>query len=101
MTEPKTILIPDCRPETSPHREKCAAMEARWLKAGSAAPFTRPPEAVLKRVLHALESPRPKARYPVTVPTYSAPRRLVEIPLVCLKFGRVSMNVVARFPLYV
>lgn len=56
--------------EGSPHREKYAAMEARLLKAGPAAPFTLPPEAVLKRVIHALESPRPRTRYPVTVPTY-------------------------------
>ena len=63
----------------SPHREKYAAMEARLLKAGPAAPFTVPPEAVLKRVIHALESPRPRARYPVTVPTYlfSVLRRLL------------------------
>ena len=33
-------------------------------------PFTLPPESVLKRVLHALESKRPRIRYPVTVPTY-------------------------------
>ena len=58
------------RAETSPHREKYAAMEARLLKEGPAAPFTLPPEAVLKRVIHALESPRPHARYPVTVPTW-------------------------------
>jgi hypothetical protein len=45
-------------------------MEARLLKKGPAAPFTLPPEAVLKRVIHALESPRPHARYPVTAPTY-------------------------------
>lgn len=67
------------RGENSPHREKYAAMEARLLKEGPAAPFTLPPEAVLKRVIHALESPRPRARYPVTVPTYlfSALRRLL------------------------
>ncbi|MDS4043098.1 MAG: SDR family oxidoreductase [Candidatus Competibacter sp.] len=58
------------RAEASPHREKYAALEARLLKEGPAAPFTLPPEAVLKRVIHALESPRPKTRYPVTVPTY-------------------------------
>ncbi|TVR61537.1 MAG: SDR family oxidoreductase [Candidatus Competibacteraceae bacterium] len=57
-------------PETSPHRAKYLAMEARLLKEGPAAPFTLPPEAVLKRVIHALESARPRARYPVTVPTY-------------------------------
>jgi NAD(P)-dependent dehydrogenase (short-subunit alcohol dehydrogenase family) len=67
------------RAEISPHREKYAAMEARLLKEGPAAPFTLPPEAVLKRVIHALESPRPRARYPVTVPTYlfAALRRLL------------------------
>ncbi|HRD66168.1 MAG TPA: SDR family oxidoreductase [Candidatus Competibacter sp.] len=58
------------RAETSLHRERYAAMEARLLKRGPAAPFTLPPEAVLKRVVHALESPRPRARYYVTVPTY-------------------------------
>ncbi|MFZ1643869.1 MAG: SDR family oxidoreductase [Candidatus Contendobacter sp.] len=56
--------------ETSPHRDQYTAMEARLLKEGPAAPFTLPPEAVLKRVIHALESPQPRARYPVTVPTW-------------------------------
>ena len=56
--------------ETSLHREQYAAIEARLLKKGPAAPFTLPPEAVLKRVIHALESRRPRARYYVTVPTY-------------------------------
>jgi len=58
------------RAESSPHRRKYAAMEARLLKEGPAAPFTLPPEAVLKKVIHALESTQPHARYPVTVPTY-------------------------------
>jgi NAD(P)-dependent dehydrogenase (short-subunit alcohol dehydrogenase family) len=67
------------RAEASPHREKYAAMEARLLKEGPAAPFTLSPEAVLKRVIHALESPWPRARYPVTVPThlFAALRRLL------------------------
>lgn len=65
--------------EASPHRHQYAAMEARLTKVGPTAPFTLPPEAVLKRVIHALESPRPRARYPVTVPTYlfAALRRLL------------------------
>lgn len=65
--------------ETSLHREQYAAIEARLLKKGPAAPFTLPPEAVLKRVIHALESRRPRARYYVTVPTYlfAALRRLL------------------------
>lgn len=33
-------------------------------------PFAVPPEAVLQRVIHALESPSPRRRYPVTTPTY-------------------------------
>ena len=32
--------------------------------------FRLPPEAVAKKILHALESPHPKIRYPVTVPAY-------------------------------
>ncbi len=57
--------------KAGPHRANYEAMEARLKKEGDATPFTLPPEAVLKKVLHALRSPRPKARYPVTVPTYA------------------------------
>jgi short-subunit dehydrogenase len=32
--------------------------------------FRLPPEAVAKKILHALESPRPKIRYVVTIPAY-------------------------------
>ncbi len=69
------------RAEGSPHREKYAAMEARLLKEGPAAPFTLPPDAVLNRVIHALESPRPRARYAVTVPThlFAVLRRLLPV----------------------
>lgn len=56
--------------EHSLHRPQYEAMESRLMKKGPAAPFTLPPEAVLKRVVHALESPQPKVRYYVTVPTY-------------------------------
>ncbi|OOG25602.1 short-chain dehydrogenase [Thioalkalivibrio denitrificans] len=51
-------------------REHYAAAERRLTKEGPAAPFTLPPEAVLKKVIHALESPRPRARYYVTFPTH-------------------------------
>jgi NAD(P)-dependent dehydrogenase (short-subunit alcohol dehydrogenase family) len=54
----------------SVHRETYRAMEARLNKEGSAAPFTLPPEAVLKKVIKALESPVPRPRYYVTFPTY-------------------------------
>lgn len=57
-------------PEGSPHKERYKAMKARLQKEGDAMPFTLPPEAVLKRVLHALESRRPQPRYYVTLPTY-------------------------------
>lgn len=53
---------------TSVHRAKYEAMERRLTKAGPAAPFTLPPEAVLKALIHALESKRPRIRYRVTVP---------------------------------
>ncbi len=45
-------------------------MEARLKKQGTAAPFTLPPEAVFKKLQHALESKHPKAHYYVTFPTY-------------------------------
>jgi len=54
----------------SVHRANYEAMESRLRKQGDATPFTLPPEAVLKKVLHALRSRRPRPRYPVTVPTY-------------------------------
>lgn len=54
----------------SPFRETYEAMERRLKKEGPAAPFTLPPEAVLEKVIHALESDRPRVRYYVTFPTY-------------------------------
>jgi len=56
--------------EKSIHREKYEGQLTRLNKEGPAVPFTLPPEAVLKKVIHALESGRPKARYYVTFPTY-------------------------------
>lgn len=52
----------------SVHRAQYEAQLARLNKPGPAAPFTLPPEAVLEKVIHALENPFPRARYPVTVP---------------------------------
>lgn len=54
----------------SAHRDIYQKIERRLQKQGSPAPFTLAPEAVLKKVIHALESPRPQARYYVTVPTH-------------------------------
>ena len=43
------------------------ALPVELVEAGSVEDL--PPEAVLKKVIHALESPRPRARYRVTFPT--------------------------------
>jgi NAD(P)-dependent dehydrogenase (short-subunit alcohol dehydrogenase family) len=56
--------------ERSPHRDTYQRMERRLTKQGPAAPFTLPPEAVLQRVIRALEAPRPRPRYYVTFPSY-------------------------------
>ena len=57
-------------PENSPHKNNYASLQKRLEKEGDAAPFTLPPEAVLKCVLHALTHDKPKVRYYVTTPTY-------------------------------
>lgn len=57
-------------PTNSPHQAHYQQAEARLQKQGDAAPFTLPPEAVLKRVIHALEAKQPQIRYYVTIPTY-------------------------------
>lgn len=56
--------------EASAHRETYLRLEQRLKKTGHAAPFTLPPEAVLKKVIHAIESRNPRIRYYVTFPTY-------------------------------
>ncbi|MEO5574497.1 MAG: SDR family NAD(P)-dependent oxidoreductase [Gammaproteobacteria bacterium] len=60
------------RPERSAHRAKYRILEQRLTKSGTAMAFTLTPEAVLKKVIHALESSRPKPRYYVTLPTHMA-----------------------------
>jgi short-subunit dehydrogenase len=55
--------------QRSVHRAQYEGQLARLDKPGPAAPFTLGPEAVLEKVIHALESPRPRPRYPVTVPS--------------------------------
>lgn len=57
--------------EHSPHSEAYAGVKLRLAKQDdTGVPFTLGPEAVLDKVIHALESRRPRARYYVTVPTY-------------------------------
>jgi len=57
-------------PSSSFHKEAYEAMETRLQKEGAAVAFTLPAEAVVEKVIHALEAKRPKMRYYVTFPTY-------------------------------
>lgn len=56
--------------ENSIFREYYAGVLKRLESQEKDDPFTLPPEAVLKKVLHALNNKRPKIRYYVTFPTY-------------------------------
>lgn len=80
--------------EDSAHREIYKKMEQRLQKKGAAAPFTLGPEAVLKKVVHALESTRPKPRYFVTVPThlFAIMRRLLSTRMLDRLLLRISRD---------
>ncbi len=56
--------------DNSVHSERYRRVLERLTKEGPAVPFTLPPDAVLKKVIHALEARKPRARYYVTFPTY-------------------------------
>ncbi len=56
--------------EHSPYREQYLARRRKLAGESRPSPFKLPPEAVLKKLVHALESPRPKPRYFVTLPTH-------------------------------
>lgn len=53
----------------SAHRDYYERVERR-LGGTTPLPFTLPPEAVLAKAIHALETRRPKLRYPVTFPSH-------------------------------
>jgi NAD(P)-dependent dehydrogenase (short-subunit alcohol dehydrogenase family) len=55
--------------ENSFHRSAYDAQLERLRKPGPAAPFTLPAAAVVDKLIHALESTKPRPRYYVTVPT--------------------------------
>jgi hypothetical protein len=55
----------------SAHRDYYARVVSR-LAGERPLPFTLPPEAVLLKVIHALEARRPRLRYPVTFPAQTA-----------------------------
>ncbi len=64
------MFLKNVNVENSFHAKQYRNQIARMKKEGDAAPFTLGPDAVLKKLIHALESSRPKPRYYVTFPTY-------------------------------
>lgn len=54
----------------SAHKNVYKVLEQRLTATGAVTPFTLKPDAVLKKVIHALESPKPRIRYYVTVHTH-------------------------------
>lgn len=68
--------------EASPHRAIYLA-RLQVMKSGGKQAFKLEPAAVTRRLIHALESPRPRRRYYVTTPTYlaAACNRLLPGPL--------------------
>jgi NAD(P)-dependent dehydrogenase (short-subunit alcohol dehydrogenase family) len=64
-------LLANIDMENSAHRDVYRA-RIEGMKAGGKSFFKLEPSAVSKRLVHALESPRPRRRYYVTTPTYLA-----------------------------
>ncbi len=56
--------------EHSPYRARYRGLLARLEKKGPGGPGTLGPEAVARKLVHALEAPRPRPRYYVTWPTW-------------------------------
>jgi len=56
----------------SPHRETYRAVLARLERGEFSSRFKRGPEAVFAKLVKALESPHPRARYRVTLPSHAA-----------------------------
>jgi NAD(P)-dependent dehydrogenase (short-subunit alcohol dehydrogenase family) len=65
--------------ERSPHREAYRVLEQHLASAEHRAPFTATPAPILRCVLHALESPRPRIRYYPGAPSrgFAVLRRLL------------------------
>lgn len=57
-------------PIHSAHADTYRKVEARLASQAGKAPFTLGPEAVVKKLIHAVESKRPRPRYAVTLPTH-------------------------------
>ncbi len=56
--------------ESSVHRELYQKTLARLESVGPVVPFTLPSESIMSKLVHALESPRPKNHYFLTAPTH-------------------------------
>lgn len=74
--------------QSSAHKSQYQKILANFEKMQDKVPFIQPPEAVVKKLIHALESSSPRVRYQVTVPTHVfavlkrlLPSRLLELVL--------------------
>lgn len=61
-------FIAAINPDDSEHKE-AYKKEIQRMQSDRPVPFTLPADAVLEKVTHALQSSRPRIRYPVTTPT--------------------------------
>jgi len=68
---PAPPLLPIWISRTQSTANDTARCWTAWNAEGGR-PFKLEPEAVARKLVHAVESPRPKVRYRVTVPTYAA-----------------------------
>ncbi len=77
--------------DNSAHRDYYLRVEKR-LSGSKPLPFTLAPEAVLQKVVKALEAKRPKARYPVTFPAhlFLVLRRVLPVRLLDAVLAKVS-----------
>ncbi len=77
--------------EHSPHRA-AYELRRRQMAKGGASRFKLPPEAVVKKLVHALENPRPRPYYSVTVPTVmmDVARRILPNRAMVGLLGRLS-----------
>ncbi len=80
--------------EHSAHNQIYEALERRLTKQGPSTSFTLPPDAVVAKLINALESPRPRIRYYVTKPTYffAALRRILPYRALDWVMQRVSAD---------
>lgn len=78
--------------QNSRHASHYEAAISRLSKSGDAVRFTLNPDAVCKKLIHALESKSPKTRYTVTVPTHALAflKRIVSDKLLDRILGKAS-----------